>query len=98
MKNFQNLLLLIAGVFCGLIIGRYFTVLPVHADDRLSTGTSCIAEVPKSWGDFKGASDYGLAFEDQNGTIRFLLRPPCGSRYSSNATPSPAADLLLERK
>jgi hypothetical protein len=38
----------------------------------------CVASVPKSWGTFRGASaQSGLAFEDPNGTIRFLTNIPC---------------------
>ena len=38
----------------------------------------CIANVPKAWGTFRGASTQsGLAFEDANGTIRFLTNIPC---------------------
>jgi hypothetical protein len=38
----------------------------------------CIASVPKAWGTFRGASTQsGLAFEDANGTIRFLTNIPC---------------------
>jgi hypothetical protein len=38
----------------------------------------CVANIPKSWGTFRGASaQSGLAFEDANGTIRFLTNIPC---------------------
>ena len=38
----------------------------------------CVANVPKAWGTFRGASTQsGLAFEDANGTIRFLTNIPC---------------------
>lgn len=38
----------------------------------------CVASVPKAWGTFRGASTQsGLAFEDANGTIRFLTNIPC---------------------
>ncbi|MDR3751697.1 MAG: hypothetical protein P4K94_09460 [Terracidiphilus sp.] len=98
MKRFQSVLMLIAGMLCGIAIQRYVPVRPVHAEDELSSGATCIAEVPKSWGEYKGASEYGLAFEDQNGTLRFLLHPPCGMMHSSNTIPNPAIDLRLDRK
>jgi hypothetical protein len=38
----------------------------------------CIANVPRAWGTFRGASTQsGLAFEDASGTIRFLTNLPC---------------------
>ena len=38
----------------------------------------CVANIPKSWGTFRGASaQSGLAFEDSSGTIRFLTNIPC---------------------
>ncbi len=49
----------------------------------------CVAGVPKSWGTFRGASaQSGLAFEDANGTIRFLTNVPC------NGTPIPSLTVL----
>ena len=38
----------------------------------------CVANIPRSWGTFRGASTQsGLAFEDASGTIRFLTNIPC---------------------
>ena len=49
----------------------------------------CVAGVPKAWGTFRGASaQSGLAFEDANGTIRFLTNVPC------NGTPIPSLTVL----
>jgi hypothetical protein len=37
-----------------------------------------VASVPKSWGQFRGGSaQTGLAFEDSQGTLRFLTNIPC---------------------
>lgn len=98
MKSFQSALLLIAGILGGVAIQRYLPLRTVHAEDQLNGGSACTSEVPKSWGEYKGGSEYGLVFEDQNGTLRFLLHPPCGSMNSSNALPTPVVDLRLERK
>jgi hypothetical protein len=98
MKNYQSVLFLIAGMLLGAAVQRYVPLRPVHAEDQLNSGSACTSEVPKSWGEYKGASEYGLVFEDQNGTLRFLLHPPCGSMNSSNALPTPAVDLRLERE
>ena len=38
----------------------------------------CIANVPRSWGVFRGGSaQSGLAFEDSTGTLRFVTNIPC---------------------
>jgi hypothetical protein len=86
-------------VFLGMTIGR--TRAPqstVHAQDRFTGTTNCITVVPKSWGDFKGGSDYGLAFQDKDGNVRFVLHPSCGS-VNSPMEPAPATiDLEIERR
>ena len=91
-------LLLLAGVV-GNVLGRMRTSdTTVHAQERFSGVTNCVTVVPKSWGDFKGGSDYGLAFEDNQGVVRFLLHPSCGS-VNSPAEPPPAAiDLEVQRR
>ena len=38
----------------------------------------CTVSVPRAWGDFKGASQWGFAFEDSSGTIRTFSQLPCG--------------------
>jgi hypothetical protein len=49
----------------------------------------CIANVPRAWGTFRGASTQsGLAFEDASGTIRFLTNVPC------NGTPIPSLTVV----
>ena len=37
----------------------------------------CVVTVPSKWGVFKGLSTYGLAFEDDAGTIRLIDQMPC---------------------
>jgi hypothetical protein len=50
----------------------------------------CVANVPRSWGTFRGASTQsGLAFEDAGGTIRFLTNIPCSG--------SPTVSLEIHR-
>ncbi len=74
----------------------------VHAEDYQSdrfTGiTNCVTAVPKSWGDFKGGSSYGLAFQDSSGVVRFILHPSCGSINSPAQPPVSAIDLKIERE
>ena len=68
----------------------------VHAQEKGPEPVNCMVSVPKSWGEYKGASTYGLAFEDQSGTLRFLLHPTCGNLNS--LTDSPYADLQVLRR
>ena len=74
----------------------------VHAEDYQAdhfTGvTNCVTAVPKSWGDFKGGSTYGLAFQDSNGVVRFILHPSCGSVNSPAEPPVSPIDLKIERE
>jgi hypothetical protein len=49
----------------------------------------CVSQVPQAWGQFKGGSQQtGLAFEDTNGTLRFITNFPCNS-----ATPAVALEI-----
>ncbi len=64
----------------------------VHAAGQLGYGAPCISYVPKDWGEFRGASSYGVEFEDSYGTIRLIKNPPC----DISATPRP--DLEIHRK
>ncbi len=59
-----------------LLGGRLNSAVDVQAQ----TGSSrCIANVPASWGTFKGVSQsYGIGFEDSSGTLRFVNQFPCG--------------------
>jgi hypothetical protein len=98
MKSIQNVLLLIAGALLCLVVEGFWKVRPAHAADQLSSGTVCVAQVPVAWGEFRGSSDYGLAFQDKDGTLRFVVHPPCGSASSSNPAPVPVIDLMLERR
>jgi hypothetical protein len=59
----------------------------VHAQDQFTTFAGCVSGVPKSWGNFMGASSYGLAFQDDKGTVRFVQHPVCGSSLNENSAP-----------
>ncbi len=98
MKMGQSILLVVTGLAVGFGAGRLRPAAAVHAQERYAIAGGCIASVPRSWGTFKGASDYGLAFEDNDGTVRFLAHPSCGNGLSSMASPDPAVDLKVERK
>jgi len=70
----------------------------VHAQDHFTGVTNCVTAVPKSWGDFKGGSTYGLAFQDSAGVVRFILHPSCGSVNSPAEPPVSPIDLKIERE
>ena len=49
----------------------------LKADTQQTVPTPCVVLVPSDWGDFKGISRYGLAFEDKDGTLRLIDQMPC---------------------
>ena len=51
-----------------------------NAEPQLGIGQPmCVAQVPSSWGEFKGGSEQsGFAFQDNAGTLRFVTSVPCG--------------------
>ena len=84
---------LLLGVIGGIFCRSYPRGSSVHAEERPETAT-CMVGVPKSWGEFRGASAYGLAFQDENGTLRFLLHPSCGNLNSPTDTPYVDLEIL----
>ena len=51
-------------------------------------GYTCVSYVPAAWGEFKGGNQQsGLAFQDRDGTLRFVTNLPC------DATPQPALEI-----
>jgi hypothetical protein len=98
MKVWQVVSLVVLGISLGVAGSRFLAVAPVQAHGQFAETELCATSVPKSWGEFRGASEYGIAFEDQNGTIRFLRSPSCVNGLSSTGSPLPPVDLKLERK
>jgi len=95
-------MVLAAGI-AGGVAGRVTTLLSapamgVHAQEHFSGVTNCVTAVPKDWGEFKGGSEYGLAFEDYKGVVRFVLHPSCGSLNSPGEPPPMAIDLEVQRR
>lgn len=87
---------LLVGLAGGLV-GRYCNSSnDVHAQDQTDAYANCIVAVPKAWGEFKGGSAFGLAFEDQSGTLRFMLHPACGG--VNTPTEYSGVDLKVIRK
>ena len=92
----------IVGAIAGAAIASGFRgferTAVVHAEDEFTTFSGCISGVPKSWGDFMGASSYGLAFQDEKGTLRFVQHPVCGSALNENNAPVPSLGLEVVRR
>jgi len=99
MYSLGNVCVLALALLLGVVLGRIQdSQSTVHAQERSSGMINCAAVVPKSWGEFKGGSDYGLAFQDKDGNLRFLLHPSCSSLNSSMEPPATAIDLEVERR
>lgn len=71
-----------------LIAAAAKATVSAHADKRSDAihvgaapqSSQCVATVPKVWGEYRGGSaQSGLAFEDSNGTLRFITNLPCGA-------------------
>jgi hypothetical protein len=51
---------------------------PMANAQKESVQPTCIITVPSGWGEYKGASkDFGLAFQDSAGTLRFVRDLAC---------------------
>lgn len=62
-----------------LVAVKIFEAKTTNAADQDEFGV-CVSHVPQSWGQFKGGSEQsGLAFEDGQGTLRFITNIPCNS-------------------
>jgi hypothetical protein len=102
MKVLGSLSFAMVGAITGAAIATGFhsfeQTAVVRAQDQFMTFAGCISGVPKSWGDFMGASSYGLAFQDEKGTLRFVQHPVCGSAVNENNAPIPSLGLEVVRR
>ncbi|MFB3917565.1 MAG: hypothetical protein ACE14M_12600 [Terriglobales bacterium] len=58
--------------------------LPPAARPQQTFGR-CLVNIPAEWGTYKGeASGYGIVFEDNEGTLRFVKQLPCGLEGAPN--------------
>ena len=73
MQNWRLLLLLTLVALAGFELGSGMnqTVL------AQSNAARCSAAVPRDWGEFRGTTEQGFIFEDQNGTVRIIRQLPC---------------------
>jgi hypothetical protein len=72
MKCSLRVLLLTSLIYSGIAFS------PSAREQTASASARCQVNVPSEWGDFVGGSNYGLAFRDNQGTIRFVTQMPCG--------------------
>jgi hypothetical protein len=102
MKTLGPLGFTMVGAITGAVIASGFhgfeQTAVIHAQDQFTTFAGCVSAVPKSWGDFMGASSYGLAFQDDTGTVRFVQHPVCGNAVSENSAPVPSLGLEVVRR
>lgn len=89
---------LLAGLTGGIAGRMTAPATLVHAQDNYSGLANCITAVPKSWGDYRGGSEYGLVFEDDKGVLRFVQHPACGSVDSRGVPPAAPLDLEIQRR
>ena len=70
--------LLVAAVLF-LTAANWFYARKAKAAPQIVYGQpACKSFVPQNWGEYKGSSNtYGLAFQDNSGTIRFITNVPC---------------------
>ena len=72
MKSALRMLGVLLLVYCGIAFS------PSNRDPVVEASARCQIYVPTEWGVFIGGSNYGLAFRDDQGTIRFVTQMPCG--------------------
>jgi hypothetical protein len=101
MKNLPRLsaefLIIVLAVLFGMFLGRVRNPqTEVHAQDKVFGSSTCTATVSSSLGEFKGGSSYGLAFQDSQGVIRFILNPPCGGAIVNGYQQAANAYVALE--
>jgi len=79
--------------FFGIIAVCATAILSVDAPRTSGGSTSeqeqaarCAITVPNGWGEYIGASSYGLEFKDDAGTIRFVKQFPCGLEGAPNVS------------
>ena len=97
MNIVKNLLWMLAGgalFFAGQLLQK---AMPVHAQTQLGSEAACVTRVPKTWGNYVGASTYGLTFQDDKGTLRFIKSPSCGEDFYTHPSVYPTVDLMIGR-
>lgn len=55
-----------------------FALGQVSGQSNTQSSAGCQINVHPTWGEFIGGSNYGLAFRNDQGTLRFFAQMPCG--------------------
>jgi hypothetical protein len=84
----KNARLLVVAIVL-LTAANWFYARKVKAAPQLVFGQpACSSFVPPEWGEYKGSSEhYGVVFQDNSGTLRFITNVPC------EATPQIALEI-----
>ena len=66
-------------VIVALLAANWFYARRAKASPQIAYGQpACKSYVPPSWGEYVGSSkDYGIAFRDNTGTLRFVTNVAC---------------------
>ncbi len=72
-----------------LALGAMAPQVPMATAQKDPLQPACVLTVPVGWGEYKGASrDFGLAFQDKNGTLRFIRDLACEAPNLTRWTPA----------
>lgn len=84
--QFKTIAIVMLSIVTALLSFKVYAATPEPPKPQDWT-PGCVAGIPKAWGTFRGASTQsGLAFEDANGTIRFLTNIPCSGTPVASLT------------
>lgn len=76
-----------------VVVGATVGIHEVKAAPQDNVGYPCVITIPAQWGDFKGVSQYGLAFEDKNGNIRLIDQMACSLDRTTAGAPNVAVEV-----
>ncbi|ADW70597.1 hypothetical protein AciX9_3594 [Granulicella tundricola MP5ACTX9] len=98
MKRWHGVAIFVAGLSVGgaFFAGRQVPVVHAQSTNNYS---GCKTLVPKDWGKYEGASLFGITFEDDKGTLRFVGHPNCGGLgETGDSVGLSIADLTIVRQ
>ena len=84
-----RLAMILAILALGATVGSH----QLKANNQETLPTPCVVVVPSDWGEFKGASLYGLMFEDREGTLRLVEKLPCSMDRRQVGPPRVSAEI-----
>ncbi len=74
-----------------LAVAAIFGARHVKAKGPEMFAPACVVEVPAEWGEFKTVYNFGMVFEDKEGTLRVTDQLPC-----SGVTPGQVPKVSIE--